>query len=197
MHHEPLDALVAAGRDGGPSSRGAFSARILAGPTRNRIELARHTGAPVAVLEGRWLRTVSTTFSAGERWFAASGYAGGVMVWNADNGALAACFPTLAAEDAGAERMPLLFVRGDSLLACGGRYLTFIDTDTWTVTRELPQPVAAMRAGPDPLRIVLFEPCDGAFTRWTLNLKSFEIEGADRLRDTRLYRGLVGDRKAS
>lgn len=197
MHDEPLAALVAAGRDGGPSPRGAFSARIAAGPTRNRIELTRGTGAPVATLEGRWLRTLSTAFSAGERWFAASGYVGGVMVWDAESGAPAAAFPTVAAEASGAERLPLLFLRGDSLLACGGRSLTFIDTSTWTIARELPQPVAAMRAGPDTLRAVLFEPCDGAFTRWTLNLKSFEIEGADRLRDTRLYRGLVGDRIAS
>ncbi len=198
MPIEALAELVAAGRDGGPSPRGQYSTRVLAGAARNRIELLRDTGTPIAVLEGKWLHTVAITFSASERWIAAAGFAGGVMVWDAATGAVVAHFPEMQADGGGAERLPLAFARGDGLLVCGGRQLAFVDTATWAVAATLAQPAAAIRAGQDPVRVTVFEPVNGWFCRWTINLKSFEIEGADRLRDTRVYCGMFGkDRAAS
>ncbi len=196
MTDEALPELLAAGREGGPSPRGAFQSRVPPG-ARHRIELWRANGMSIGSLEGRWLRTVSIAYSSTERWIAAGGFAGGVAVWETATGALVSLFPDLEA-DAGADgRLPLLFAGGDSVLVCGGRSLTFIDTTLWKTARAIEQPTAALRASADPLRIAAYEAGDNKCTRWTLNVKSMEIEGADLLRETRVYRALFAGRRAS
>lgn len=197
MGEEQLRELLAAGREGGSSPSGRFRTRVLPGPMRNRIELQRGPDALPVFLEGRWLHTVSTAFSAHERWVAAAGFMGGVGVWEAETGASVAFFADIEADPGGDGRLPVLFARDDALLVCGGRALTFIETAGWTRVRRLEQPSAAVHSSGDPVRIAAFEPADGRLIRWTLNVKSFEIEGADRVRDTRVYRGLFGlDRRA-
>ncbi|MBI2930085.1 MAG: hypothetical protein HYY16_00410 [Planctomycetes bacterium] len=189
--------LLAGGRDGVPSSKGTYLIRPAPGQGRNRLDLL-FEGRSLAVLEGRWLRTVAIAFSDRELRVAAAGFAGGVTVWDTETGDVLASFPELEADPEGEGRLPLLFARADGLLICGGRRLTFIDAETWKPVRTLHQPCCALRASPDPLRIAAYESCGSGATRWLLNVKSFEIEGADRLRQTRIYRGRFGlDRAAS
>jgi len=193
MEGTPVDMLWAAGRDGGPSPLGLFRTTVV----RNRIDLARGDGEPVASLQGRWLRTVAIAFASDEKWIAASGYAGGAMIWDTATGGLVAAFPELEADGAENGRLPLLFARGDSLLICGGRTLTIIDTSHWTVARTLDLPSALLHANGDVLRLDAYEADgSGSLTRWTVNLRSHGVEAADRLRQTRVYRMLF-DRKAS
>ncbi len=188
-----VDTLWAAGREGGPSPRGLFHTSV----SRNRIELFRTDGERVAAFQGRWLRTVAIAYSQDEQRIAASGYAGGAMVWDTATGDLLAGFPELEADAEHDGRLPLLFARNDSLLIAGGRMLTIIDTAHWIVSRTLDLPSALLHANEDVLRLDAYE-TDGSesLTRWTVNLRSQGVEAADRLRQTRVYRMLF-DRKAS